>query len=165
MHMLNHHRVLAFDIRPSRLSYCVLEGPQTALDWGTTVFDKRPHAVKVAVPVKASQLFSEWQPHVVVLKASDDRRSMRHAQLVKNKVQAAGITMSLLTDDAIRAAFPGRKKHEWVTAVAELLPMLAPAVPPKRKFSNSEFYRTSFFEAAAVALAYFMRLQSEKQIA
>jgi hypothetical protein len=161
--VLDHHRVLAFDIRPARLSYCVLEGAKTALDWGTTVFDTRPHAIKVAMPVKAVHLVSEWLPHLVVLKASEDRRSMRHSHRVAIEVRAAGTAVSLLSDEAIRAAFPATKKYERVSEIASLLPMLAPAVPPKRKFYESESYRTSFFEAAAVALTYFMQLQSEKQ--
>jgi hypothetical protein len=162
MQLLDHHRVLAFDIHPVRLSYCVLEGPRTALDWGTTVFDARPHAIKVAMPAKAVQLVSEWQPHVVVLKASGDKRSMRQSHQVATKIRAAGGTVSMLAEDTVRAAFPAKKKHERVSAIASLLPMLAPAVPPKRKFYESESYRTSFFDAAAVALAYVMQLQSEK---
>jgi hypothetical protein len=48
-------------------------------------------------------------------------------------------------------------KYEIACAVAERLPELAPRLAPKRRIWQSEDYRMSIFDAAALGVAYFSR--------
>ena len=47
--------------------------------------------------------------------------------------------------------------EQIATALADRFAELRPVLPPKRKFYESEDYRTSIFDAAALGVAYFDR--------
>lgn len=59
----------------------------------------------------------------------------------------------------VNRAFVGfeSNKYEVASVLARQFPDLAPRLPPKRKFYESEDYRIGIFDAAAVGVAYFTR--------
>jgi hypothetical protein len=59
----------------------------------------------------------------------------------------------------VKKAFPGheRNKDEIASVLGERFPELAPRVPPRRRAWQSEDYRMSIFDAAALGVAYFDR--------
>ncbi len=164
MHSLEHHRVLAFGVRPRRLAYCVLEGTTRVLDWGVKAFGTGAHAVKIPLSVKTARLISAWQPHAVVMKATKGRRSAQKMRVIERQATLAGATVHFITIEAIRHAFPTeRNKYERGRLIAASLPELALALPPKPKLWQPEPHRIGYFDAASIAFAYFKQLEQSKE--
>ena len=63
----------------------------------------------------------------------------------------------MLSSKAVKRVFAGRNdnKDQIASAVAEQFPELLSILPPKRRPWQSEDYRMTIFDAAAVGIAYF----------
>ncbi|PYV22403.1 MAG: hypothetical protein DMG24_16885 [Acidobacteria bacterium] len=78
-----------------------------------------------------------------------------------NQASLRGIRTRVFKRRAASKLFGGEgrlTKHKIATALADRFAELAPILPPKRKPWESEDYRTSIFDAAALGVAYFDRL-------
>ena len=64
-----------------------------------------------------------------------------------------------ITGRDVNRAFVGfeSNKYEVASALAKQFPTLASKLPPKRKCWQSEDYRMSLFDTAALGVAYFAR--------
>ncbi|HET9410043.1 MAG TPA: hypothetical protein VFO39_22595 [Candidatus Sulfotelmatobacter sp.] len=67
------------------------------------------------------------------------------------------VPVRVISAKALRETFAGqnRNKQEIASTVATRFPELLSILPPKRKPWQSEDYRMSIFDAAAVGIAYF----------
>jgi hypothetical protein len=157
----NEKRILALDVRPCSFGYVVFEGPEQLLDWGVKSFRKGVNAVQVPRGRKLEWLQEDYLPSVLVLKEPGTKSKRRKfVDAVRAKAEHLGIAVRLLRPSAIRSALGGQgrlTKHAVACALARRFPELRWALPPKRKCWQSEDYRMSVFDAAALGAAYFAR--------
>ena len=159
-------RVLALDVRPRSFGYALFEGPERLLDWGARSFRKGVNAVQIPLAQKIEALLDECDPTVVVTKEAPQRikinsgKRRKKLDVIVRKAKRGRIPVRVLGRSAVRAVFAGnglQTKHQVASALAERFAELAPILPPKRKPWQSEDYRTSIFDAAALGTAYFAR--------
>jgi hypothetical protein len=157
----NPKRILALDVRPRSFGYVIFEGPDQLLDWGVKSFRKGVNAVQVPRGRKLEWLQEDYLPAVIVLREpGPGSKRRRLVNTVRAKAESFGIAVRLLPSQAIRKAFAGpeqQTKYAMACALAERFPELRWALPPKRKCWQSEDYRMSIFDAAALGVAYFSR--------
>jgi hypothetical protein len=152
-------RVLALDVRPRSLGFVVFEGHDQLLDWGVKSFRRGVNAVKVPVRKKLATLLADWRPDVVVMKRPTTTRLVKVTRRILAIAKTRGISIRLFSRVAVRGAFPEYRenKHQIASAIAARFPELAARLPPKRKSWQSEDYRTSIFDAAAIGITFFKR--------
>jgi hypothetical protein len=162
-------RILALDVRPRSFGYVVFEGPDRLLDWGARSFRRGVNAIRIPLAEKIGVLLDECAPAVVIAKESQRRKKInsgkrrRKLDVIARKARQRGIPVRVLSRSAVRKAFAGnglQTKHQVASALAERFPELGPILPPKRKIWQSEDYRMSIFDAAALGVAYFNRGRS-----
>lgn len=159
MSAISEQRILALDIRPRSFAFVVFEGPQVILDWGARSFRRGVNAVRVPLGMKVARLLDEYVPCVLVLERPRTRKHVRIVAAIRKQAKVQRIPIRLLSAKAIDEAFSGNNenKHQIAAALAMQFPDLLPVLPPKRKPWQSEDYRMSIFDAAALATAYFER--------
>src|SRR5439155_6126804 len=101
---------------------------------------------------KIAALLEDFQPAVVVTKGPPSRKKVNRArtrkilELVRHKADLRGIRTRVFKRRAASKLFAGEErltKYKIATALAEHFAELRPVLPPKRKFYESEDYRTS----------------------
>src|SRR5436309_11063316 len=166
-------RVLALDVRPRSFGYVVFEGPTLLLDWGGQSFRHGAHAVRIPLAMKIAALLEDFRPTVVVTKEPPSRkkvnrfRTRKVLELVRHKASLRGIRTRVFKRRAASKLFGGEErltKYKIATALAERFAELASILPPKRKPWESEDYRVSIFDAAALGVAYFDRQKNPTPI-
>jgi hypothetical protein len=162
----NQRRLLALDLRPRSYGYAVLEGPDRLLDWGVRSFRNGVNAVQAPMRKKLANLLDELAPSVVVAKDLSKRRGItgrklrKITEVLRREAGKRAIPVRFLNARALQAAFgSGNRltKHAIASALAQRFPELSWRLPPKRKPWQSEDYRISIFDAAALGVAYFAR--------
>jgi len=152
-------RVLALDVRPRSFGYVVFEGPNQLLDWGVRSFRRGVNVVEVPRGRKLEWLKEDYLPSVIILRAPGPKSKRRKfVAMVEAKAERLGISVRLLRSGAVQKALGGQRrltKYAIARALAERFPELRWALPPKRKPWQSEDYRMSIFDAAALGVAYF----------
>jgi len=169
----NPKRVLALDVRPRSFGYAVFEGPTLLLDWGVQSFRHGRNAVRIPLATKIAALLEDFRPAVVVGKEPPSRKKVNRArtrkvlELVRHKASLRGIRTRVFKRRAASKLFGGDErltKYQIATALAERFAELRPILPPKRKPWQSEDYRVSIFDAAALGVAYFDRQKNPTPI-
>jgi hypothetical protein len=155
-----HKRVIAFDIRPRSFGFVVFEGSSELLDFGVRSFRGGMNAVQVSPGQKIAALIDEFRPHAFVLEDRASRRTNWTSMVtgvLEHEAKKRRISVVSISRVNVRKAFVGRdgNKYEIASALAQQIPTLASKLPPKRKCWESEDYRMSIFDAAALAVAYF----------
>jgi hypothetical protein len=152
----SHKRILAFDVRASKFSFAVFEGPEELLDWGERNFRHGVNAVAIPASHKVAALLSEYEPDAVVLEEISLRKNGRLLGTIKRLTKKQRIPLRIVSRASIRAEFPthDQGRHVVVMAIVERFPELADRAPSKRKAWQSEDYRMSIFDAVAIGLTY-----------
>lgn len=154
-------RVLAIDPTTRGFAFAVMEGPHDLLDWG--VKSVRPALQDRCLALVAAQI-KFFAPTVIVLEDTRKRgsrrcpRVRRLIQAIRTSATKAGVRTRLVCHRQVKAAFApsgASTKHQRAVAIAGHLPELADRLPPYRRASMSEDYRTNIFDAVALALTYF----------
>jgi hypothetical protein len=157
---LNEQRILALDIRPRSFAYVVFEGSKEILDWGARSFRRGVNTVRVPLRPKMAALIDRYVPEVIVLKYPRTRRVDRILQSIKLCARERNCVVRVVSQKAVPQIFPASNKHQIATAIAQQFPDLFSVLPPKRKSWQSEDYRMSIFDAAAIGIAFFNRTVS-----
>ena len=153
-------------MRPRSFGYVVFEGPTLLLDWGVQSFRNGANAVRIPLATKITALLEDFRPTVVVAKEPPSRKKVNRArtrkvlELVRHKASLRGIRTRVFKRRAASKLFGGDErvtKYKIATALAERFAELRPVLPAKRKPWESEDYRMSVFDAAALGVAYFDR--------
>src|SRR5437762_8120983 len=161
-------RVLALDVHPSRFGYVIFEGPDELLDWGVRSFREGVNAVRIPPAQKLAALLDDFAPFTVVLEKRESRTRKLYGKIgtvlreaVKRRTPVRWVTRRM-----VKRAFAGhdRNKDEIASVLGERFPELMAKVPPKRKIWQSEDYRMTIFDAAALGVAYFARSASRTPI-
>jgi len=110
-------------------------------------------------------LIDKYEPTVVVLEAFEDRDSRRKeriralCRMMVREVEERAIDLSIFDRDAIRMAFDrfgANTRSEIARVIADHFDGLSHRIPRERKLGDSEDVRQSLFNAAALALTYFV---------
>jgi len=159
-------RLLALEIRLSKIGFVVLEGPTKLLDWGVGVrwFGRNKRSLKHAVPNRLRALMHLHGPSVVVA------RWISHYSAPANKRFATilrAIRAECRRDSAEFKALPTRQvqrhfallghttKHEIATSLAERFEELSWKLPRPKKSYQSEAPAMLLFDAAATGVTFF----------
>jgi Holliday junction resolvasome RuvABC endonuclease subunit len=155
---------LAIDPATRGFGFAVLEGPERLIDWGVkeTKTDKKRRTLKLV-----GELIEWYRPNIIVLEdtgAQVSRRCNRVEELIEAIAKLAAqsnVKTRRVSKSEIREVFaecPAQTKHEIAIAIGKRFPELAPRVPPFRKPWMSEDYRMSIFDAVALALGAFDKI-------
>src|SRR5439155_1023562 len=165
MTQVSSQRILALDLRPRSFGYVVFEGPEELLEWGVRSFRNGVNEVRVPVYDKLARILEDYAPSTLVLKelraptnSSSARKIEKMLLAVRSEAKAHGVAVRIVSRKAVRKAFEDvgvPTKYAIASALAQSFPELAWKLPPKRKPWESEDYRMSIFDAAAVGVAYF----------
>ncbi len=160
--LANRKRVIAFDVRSRSFAFAIFEGPNELIDFGVRSFRRGANAVQVPPRERLAALFDEFYPAVVVRRDSLPRGSkwkLRIDDALLQESQEHRIPVRYIPRRAVKKVFLGHdgNKHEIATVLAQRFPVLAAKLPSKRKCWQSEDYRMSVFDAAALGVAYFRR--------
>ncbi len=151
-------RCLAFDVRPHKFGYVVIEVPTRLVDWGVREFESVD-----ALGNQIADLLQLYRPSVLIVRKfqRDTRRDRATTRLAIGRVQGEATRMSIpiafVAEKELKAVFLryGKEtKHDVASFLAECFPELAWKLPPKRKPWETEHWRTPIFDAAALALSY-----------
>jgi len=153
-------RCMGVDVRPRGFGFIVLEGI-TVLDCGSRMC--RRSEARACLSHRFERLLESYRPSAIIMKTQPPRRASvvgshsRIAASLRRVAKHAGIEVVDINTRAFRSYFAAHNagtKYEIASAVAHFLPELAWKLPPQRKPWQSEHYRMSIFDAAAVALVH-----------
>lgn len=154
-------RVLGIDPIARGFGYAVLEGPEVIVDWGVCNVGSSdlPAAVQ-----RMKELIRLYAPDVVVAEDCDDvgsRRRDRARRLIAEIGKLAGgdLEARLIPASTLRKLFSEQgfaTKSEIAAAIANQLGDLATRLPPPRKPWMTEDKRMAIFDAAGLALAFYV---------
>jgi hypothetical protein len=152
-------RILAIDLHPRSFGFAAFEGSQLILDWGARSFRGGVNKVRVPLRAKLGILLAGFAPDAIVLERPRTAKLARIIGGIKAEAKIHKVAVRLVSRKAIEQAFLGRNdnKDQIASVIAERFPELLFALPPKRRPWQSEDYRMSIFDAAAVGTAYFGR--------
>jgi hypothetical protein len=162
--LANRKRVIAFDVRSRSFAFAIFEGPNELVDFGVRSFRRGANAVQVPPREKLAALFDEFNSMVAVRRDSLPRESkwkLRIDDALLQESREHRIPIRYVTRRAVKKVFLGHNgnKHAIATALAQRFPAFAAKLPPKRKCWQSEDYRMSVFDAAALGVGYFNQLR------
>lgn len=156
-------RVLALDVRPRRFGFVVFEGAQHLLDWGV-----RSHAEPDAVfgesaRKRITELLDMFEPSLIVVRAPSARgkevsaRTWAVLKIVREQATRRSVAFIQISPRKLRRFFLRQgcaTKQQRATILAKWYPDLQWKLPPRRKPWQSEDFRMSVFDAAALGTAY-----------
>jgi hypothetical protein len=153
-------RVLALDVRSRSFGFAVFEGSSRLLDWGVKSFRSGVNAVKHPASEKLFALLDEFNPSAIVIREPRPGRKNTRTSLFATMQRVATsrkLPVRFVSRETVQKAFraTSRTRYRIACSAAERLPELASRLPPKRKIWQSEDYRMSIFDAAALGIAYF----------
>jgi hypothetical protein len=143
-------RIIAFDVRASRFSYVVFEGPS-----------KGKHSV---LERRLRTLQTTFAPSVFLVRNSAERYGLRQRVLVppsamiKHFGRSLPISVRVIADPIRRRFFGGDakiNKYEIAKLVANRFPELSWRLPSQRRPWQTEPSRQSIFDAASLGMIYF----------
>ena len=149
-------------MRSRSFGFVVFEGPNELIDFGVRNFRTGANAVQVSPRKKLATLLDEFKPAAVIQNDTLFRRTKRHLKIgeaLLQELQKRRIPPKHVTRREVEKAFQGHSsnKHAIATVLAQRFPALESKLPSKRKCWQSENYRMSVFDAAALAVGYFSR--------
>jgi Holliday junction resolvasome RuvABC endonuclease subunit len=158
--------VMGIALTTRGLGYVILEGPETPFDWGVMRRENKDFAERTVERIQ--KLVRAYHPDIVVLERLSGGQT-RHSTTVKRMSQqllhcvaGEGVVIIFYDRHDVRRAFAplgALSKPEIAQAVAIALPALKHRLPPIRKLWMSEDARQLIFDAAALALTYYVELE------
>jgi hypothetical protein len=164
-----HTRILALEVRYSRLGFAAIESPGRLLDVGARTYRSTEHLLRVLAP-----LISIFAPCVIVVKEPAHKNShywngvtvIQHA--IRFEAERLSIRIAPVTVDEVRFAFPGvgRVKEHVAAAVARRFPELQWRLPPRREHRPwvSEGWNMVMFDAVATGVAFMARSEGKSNM-
>ncbi len=149
-------RILALDLHPCSFGYVVIESPTKLLDWGVCSSRQKGAVSDVLVRKRLRRLLELWRPAVLVFNTlssvtpKSNHRSKRLLKQIETEARKHRIPVRILEDNPVGSRGERLTKYEIARRVAERFPVLRRALPPKRQIWESEHYRMSIFDAAAL---------------
>ncbi len=151
-------RVLALDVRPSRLGYVCIEPPDRLLDCGVTRF-----ATVRAGGLRLASILKNLRPMALVLRRitlrsrRDQPRTRAIQRLARHLARQSTMRVVSVSERQLLNYFMAREvrtKHEIASLLARTFSELAWRLPRRRKPWEPEHRHMLIFDAAALAVAY-----------
>lgn len=157
--------VLALYPSARGLAFVIFEGPLSPIDWGVKAVRGRHDRITVLFEM-AKSLIERYQPEIVVLQGHrKGNRRADHARRLEQMILtcAAGQNAEAhrYTREDVRNCFRQSgaiTRYEIAHAIAAHIPALSHRLPPMKKLWQSEDGRMGLFDAASLALTYFLSL-------
>jgi hypothetical protein len=154
-------RVLSIDPIARGFGYAVLEGPDVLVDWGICTVGSSD---LLAAVHRVQELIRLYAPDVIVAEDCDDvgsRRRDRARRLIAEigKLASGDLEARLIPASTLRTLFGSQApatKSEIAAAIANQLGDLAARLPPPRRPWMTEDKRMAIFDAAGLALAFYV---------
>jgi hypothetical protein len=155
-----NRRIVAFDIRPQKLGHVILEGPSRLIDYGVARFRESDRQVN-----RVEYLIATFRPSIAVLLRVEkgswrDRAALRTMmRSVRRRIRTLGTAIVQFRAGEVKRVLrvpPRGTKELSARLVVEHLPELTWQLPPHRRLWQPEHWRMPIFDAAALALAYFI---------
>jgi hypothetical protein len=149
--------VVAIDPTPRGIAYVFFENGEL-LDCSQRSTTAEESTILAAV----DEILDGCAADVLVLEDPDVRSTRRHPRMrhvlrvITTHVRKRGIPAVQVAREKVSASWAGRgvtTKEAIAASVAERYPLLAPFVPPPRKYPDSEDARVNLFDAASLAIA------------
>jgi hypothetical protein len=159
-------RILALDVRHSRIGYALFWGPKRLLDWGASTIPPQCSNRAEWMRQKMAPLLRHGSPAIVVTKQRRLAKLPGNANgepilgAIRSLAEEHGIPMHVLGRDEIESAFcrfRARTKEENAWAIVGIFPELLSRLSPKRKTWQAEARRMIVFDAIAIGIAYWQR--------
>jgi len=156
-------RLLALEIRASRLGFAVLEGSTRLLDWGVRSFGEQNEKLRSAVSDRIATLLAFHKPSAVVVRvrkyhsAAQNKRFLAIVAAVRAETTRNSTKLFVLTSRQVRARFDPNgeiTKHEIATILAKQFEELSWKLPGRRKSYQSEAPAMLVFDALANGVAF-----------
>jgi hypothetical protein len=157
-------RLLALDVRLSKLGFAVFEGPTSLLDWGVRSFEKGTKSLMSSLSERLRVLFSFYEPSVVVIRSrnyhlrSHKCISAKIMAVIKSESRHHSKRLTIVTAKQVRSAFSKNGeiyKHDIAFQIANQFQELSWKLPRRRKAYQSELAAMLVFDAAATGMTYF----------
>jgi hypothetical protein len=153
-------RLLALNIRATRIGYVLFEGPERLLDWGTRTIPRGNGLTRVA------SLIALTSPSEIVIcqarrkRDVDARDAFRIAALVRREAALRSIpfTFAGVKDlQEVLLALRAANKYEMAAVAARTYPEILWKLPPSRKRWQTEPRVMLVFDALVSGLAYWRK--------
>jgi hypothetical protein len=159
-------RMMALDVRHSRIGYAVFSGPKLLLDWGIIAVPAQGDRRTEQIVQRMIGLLRQCSPASIVVK--QPRKLKLNGKSTGEPILATVLSVAsehsalvrFLGGDEIQAAFRvfrTRTKDDIACVMVQIFPELLVCLPPKRKTWQSEPHRMIIFDAVATGFAYWQR--------
>lgn len=153
-----HELVISIHPSPRGFGFSVFDTPKNLLDWGYSDIrvNKKERTLK-----KLKVLIELYQPKVLVVEDTTDdssRRTKRIKKLITAITTTAlkyNVAVHHYSPEQMSSVFDSKNKDIRAKSITEVLPELAPLLPPKRRIWDSQHRQMQVFDAVALALTYF----------
>jgi predicted DNA-binding WGR domain protein len=159
-------RLLALEIRTSRLGFAVFEGPTRLLDWGVRSFGEQSERLRSTISDRISTLLAFHKPVAVVVRHRESYSELQNKRFsviisaIREEAKRNSTKFYAVTTRQVRDCFAsnGRiTKHDTATSIAKLFEELSWKLPHRRKFYQSEAPVMAVFDAVANGIAFFRK--------
>jgi len=160
-------RILAIDLRSTRIGFAVLELPLRLVEWG-----KRAITAESCSPLVVS-LIRRYGISVIVIRRvkagsrRDTPRVREGTRIVRRVARAYGLQLVVLSERHLKNALSRdhrRTKFQIAHSMTTLFPELARYLPQPRRFYDPENRRMSAFDAVALAVTFIANQPNHKSI-
>jgi hypothetical protein len=162
-------RLLALEVRASRLGFAVLEGSARLLDWGVRTFREQNKGVRSAVSDRIITLLAFHSPSAVVVRTRkyhstvNNNKFLAIVAAIRTEAKKGSTKFYILTTHQVRDRFALRgqvNKHDIATSLANQFEELSWKLPRRRKVFQSEVPAMLVFDALATGIAFVERQAS-----
>lgn len=157
-------RLLALELRASRLGFVVLESPTGLLDWGVrSSLEKHTGKMAYVLADRVAILLSFYKPNAVVVRirlyttVAQKRRFHALVLAVRKAAMRSPTKFCTLTPTQVKRHFASSgflTKHAIATHLVNEFPELTWKLPPKRKPYENEAPAMLMFDALANGVAF-----------
>jgi hypothetical protein len=151
-------RFLGIDVRPRRFGFVVIEN-SIVLDSGIRMCDKP--GFDNCLGQGFDRILKTYNPSALIVRGTNgvhvNPRKRKVAAAIKRRTKQHRVEVISIRPATIRLYFSrynATTKYQIAQSVATLLPELAWKLPRNRKPWETEHYRMSIFDAAAVVMAH-----------
>jgi len=155
-------RLLAFNIRATRVGYVLFDGPERLLDWGTRSLPTGERN-REARRMRIASLVALTMPSEIAICKARRKRDVNAADasitvaLVRREAALGAIPCAFVGPECVQRtflAFGAANKYEMAAAAAGVYPEILWKLPSNRKRWQTEPHVMPVFDALTVGLAY-----------
>jgi len=158
MRIIIEQRILALDVHPRSIGFVVFENSRVILDWGVKSFRNGENEVRVPLRPKLAQLIKTYKPDALVVRTPRTSSVEEIVEKIRSEANLQDVAFRMIHPHVLVRVFSEQKNKDQIAlAIVARYPELSSVLPPRRRVWQSEDYRMSIFDAAAIGMGYFER--------